>query len=208
MSLPVTISSLDNQLISRTLDIVQGEYSTVFRISRSHVLWRLVVAETSGTCGLFVRIRYTGADNEYHQSYNVNPNGAEELTGNGSCTIEILGVGGSGVARCELTDPLSFQGVYSTSQGYQTVTTWSAVGTNNGYAPDFMNYLVLWVSGSFDFRCVDINGTVVSTYTNLNPNDFLSNGTLIPLSKRMKYEIQSTGGVGSVVYRPTYFNRR
>ena len=207
MGKDLKISDLDNQLISRTLDILQGEYSTAFRIATPHVPWRLVVAETSGNAGLFVKINFSGPDNQYSQELNVNPNGAEEISGTGSCNIEILGVAGNGVARCELTDPLNFQGVYSRTTGYFTVATWADFGNNNGYAPDFMNYLMIWASGNFDLRIVDINGTTIATYANLNPNDFITNGTMLPVSKRQKFQIQPAGGVGNVTYRGTWFNR-
>ena len=207
MGKTLTISDLDNQLISRTLEVQQAELSTVFRVATPHVKWRLVVAETSGNAGLFVKVIFAGPDNEYTQEFNVNPNGAEEISGSGACNIQIAGASGNATARCELTDPLSYQSVYSRTPGYATVVTWTDVGNNAGYPPDFMNYLMLWVSGTFDLRVNDISGFTVATYTNLNPNDFIRFGTMIPVSKRQKFQIQSAGGVGAVTYRATWFNR-
>jgi len=203
----IKISDLDNQLISRTLDVLQGEYSTAFRVVTPHVQWRLVVAETSGVGGLLVKIDYAGPDNQYTQEFNVNPNGAEEISGNGACNIQIRGASGNATAKAELTNPIYWQGVYSRTTGYLNVTTWADVGNNGGYPPDFMNYLVPWVSGTFDLRVVDIGGVTVATYANLNPNDFIRFGTMIPVSKRQKFQIQSAGGVGTVTYRATWFNR-
>ena len=199
-------ASLDKTLISRTLNIGLGEFVTAFRINNPHQVWRLTVAETSGVGGLLVRVLRADPANRFTSDFNVNPFGADSLTGTGACVVEIFSVAGAAVASACMDSGIGYQGVTVQDDNYVTVGAWANVGGNNGFAPNFANYLMLWVSGAFDLRIVDINGVVVATYVNLNPSDFLLN--TIPISKRSFYQIQATGAVGNVVYRPTWFNRR
>jgi len=199
-------TSLDRTLISRTLNIGLGEFVTAFRLNNPHQVWRLTVAETAGTGGLLVRVLRADPANRFTNDFNVNPFGAESFTGTGACVIEIFSVFGAATASASIDSGIGFQGVYVQDDNYVRVGAWANIGGNNGFAPNFANYLMLYVSGAFDLRVVDINAVVVATYVNLNPNDFLLN--TIPISKRSSYQIQATGAVGNVTYRPTWFNRR
>ena len=198
--------ALRETLSSRTISCPQLETATAFRLVDPNMVWQLSCRETTGNTSITVVLTFDSSIGQYEKRFTLGSKGLRHYQGTGCCVIQFIALSNDGEVDCTIQHPLPYQYPVTYEEVSQTTGTWSSVSSaTNGYPRAGSNYLSLWVDGDFDFRATEVGGTVVATYTGLNPTTYLTSP--IPVAQGMFYEIQSSGGVGSIRFKSVWWNK-
>lgn len=190
-----------NQLLSRSVEVLNGISSLVLSYNDPAEAYRLFIQETTSTSVVKVELVFGYEATSETIILYCNPGGAIEYFHTKPCEIRAQGMTADatisiGIERdpCVIT-----QRVTSSSTQALTNAAFVDLGDNNGSAPAYTNQVSLYPNGNIDIQIIDISVTPNQTiFTKLNLDEAADFLRFIQLGNRYKIQAQSVNPNGLI----------